>query len=214
MAYSFNGTNQYLSLPSGDIPSPTLPVTIAALFYDADTTGTGDRSFSGYGRSTTNTPQIRIRRPTNVRNLGLQVRDDANLEINSLAVAYTTPDVWHHGGGVFDTSARRVYVNGTAGTLQTTTIGTTTLDQFAIGALLRTNVTFYWFGRVAEVAVWAAILSDEEMTSLSKGFKPPRIRPQSLLYYSPLIRDLQDVREARTITNNNSATVADHPRVY
>jgi hypothetical protein len=40
------------------------------------------------------------------------------------------------------------------------------------------------------------------------------VRPQSLRFYAPLIRDLQDVRGGLTITNTNSATVANHPRVY
>jgi hypothetical protein len=40
------------------------------------------------------------------------------------------------------------------------------------------------------------------------------VRPQSLVFYAPLVRDLQDVRGGLTITNNNGATVAAHPRVY
>jgi len=41
-----------------------------------------------------------------------------------------------------------------------------------------------------------------------------KIRPQSLLFYGPLVRDLNDQKGGRIITNNNGATVANHPRVY
>ena len=40
------------------------------------------------------------------------------------------------------------------------------------------------------------------------------IRPQSLVFYAPLIRNLIDAKGGRTITNNNGATVAVHPRIY
>lgn len=43
---------------------------------------------------------------------------------------------------------------------------------------------------------------------------PDKIRPQSLVFYSPLVRDLNDQKGGLTITNNNGATVANHPRVY
>ena len=62
--------------------------------------------------------------------------------------------------------------------------------------------------------MWNAALTDAEIASLAKGYKPTRIRPQSLVFYAPLIRDLQDTRGSLAITNNNSATVANHPRVY
>lgn len=69
-------------------------------------------------------------------------------------------------------------------------------------------------GRVAEVALWDVALTDEEFVSLSKGFKPSRIRPQNLRFYAPIVRDLLNVKEALTFTNNNTATVTEHPRVY
>jgi hypothetical protein len=40
------------------------------------------------------------------------------------------------------------------------------------------------------------------------------VRPQSLVFYAPLIRSLQDLARNATITNGNSATVEVHPRIY
>jgi hypothetical protein len=214
MAYDFNGTNQYLFTPTGDIPSPTYPLTVAAWIYDAQSTNANDRTIISFGRSTTDQPLYRIQRPGGTRNAQLSVRGDSGSLVFATAVSYGSANVWAHTGGVLDASSRAVWVNGTAGTTSTVTVAQPTLDRFAIAALFRSSAANLWLGRIAEVAVWSVYLSNDEMIALSKGFKPPRIRPQSLLYYSPLIRDLQDVRAARTITNNNTATVADHPRVY
>lgn len=41
-----------------------------------------------------------------------------------------------------------------------------------------------------------------------------KIRPQNLVFYAPLIRDLIDQKGGLTNNNNNGATVANHPRVY
>jgi hypothetical protein len=212
MAYEFlQASSQYLSLPTGDIPSPTLPITVAGWIYDPDT-GSSDRVFYGYGRTVTLIPMIRAYRTAN-RQVIAQVRDDASVVANPAGLSYNA-NVWVNAGARVEANAQSAFRNGTVGTAQTVSIGTQTLNTFAIGAFIRTGITNYMQGQIAEVAVWSAALTNDEITALARGFKAHRIRPQSLLYYSPLIRDLQDVREARTITNNNSATVADHPRVY
>ena len=69
-------------------------------------------------------------------------------------------------------------------------------------------------GQIAEVGAWDVALTAAEIASLAKGITCDKARPQSLKFYAPLIRDLQDVKGGLTITNNNGATVADHPRVY
>jgi hypothetical protein len=90
-----------------------------------------------------------------------------------------------------------------------------TPDGLNIGAGQYNNATStYQNGEVAGMAVWNAALTTQELDSLAKGFKPTRIRPQSLVFYAPLIRDLQDTRGGLALTNNNAATVAVHPRVY
>lgn len=61
--------------------------------------------------------------------------------------------------------------------------------------------------------MWNVALTDSENASLAAGFTPDQIRPQSLQFYAPLVRDLIDVRGGRTITNVNNATVAVHPRI-
>jgi hypothetical protein len=72
----------------------------------------------------------------------------------------------------------------------------------------------FFTGLVSNVGVWNVALTAEEVASLSKGMTCDKVRPQSLGFYAPLERDLIDVRGGRAITNQNGATVANHPRIY
>jgi len=66
----------------------------------------------------------------------------------------------------------------------------------------------------AEVGIWNAALTAAEVAALAKGVTCDQIRPQSLVFYAPLVRDLVDQKGGLTITNNNGATIANHPRIY
>jgi hypothetical protein len=69
-------------------------------------------------------------------------------------------------------------------------------------------------GVIAETGVWNVTLTADEIASLAKGVACNLVRPQSLVFYAPLVRNLIDVRGGRAITNNNGATVVNHPRIY
>jgi hypothetical protein len=76
------------------------------------------------------------------------------------------------------------------------------------------TINLFFAGRIAEAGVWNAALTDAEIASLADGMTCDKVRPQSLVFYAPLVRDLIDAKGGLTITNNNTATVANHPRVY
>ena len=69
-------------------------------------------------------------------------------------------------------------------------------------------------GLIAEVGIWNAALTAAEIASLADGMTCDKVRPQSLVFYAPLVRDLIDQKGGLAITNNNGATVAPHPRIY
>ena len=122
---------------------------------------------------------------------------------------------WFHAAGVFTSStSRRAYADGVAGSNTTTNVTPTGIDRIGIGARVRSTIDQYHDGLIAEVGIWNAALNAAEIASLANGVTCDRVRPQSLVFYAPLIRNLQDVMESRTITNTNTATVANHPRVY
>lgn len=122
----------------------------------------------------------------------------------------------NHVSAVFATATSRTgYLDGVAGVENTDSRTPTSgnLNQVRIGSWATGN-SVLMNGDISETAIWNVALTAAEITSLSKGFKPYRIRPQSLVFYAPLIRNLQDTKGALAITNNNTATVAVHPRVY
>jgi len=131
--------------------------------------------------------------------------------------ASTIPsNTWTHGalrvevtGGNYYTVA--VFANGvkTVGTS-----GSFTQDAIAFGAIGSTFGSFTYGGDIADVGIWSSALSDAEIISLSKGVSCSKVRPQNLAFYAPLIRNLRDIRNNRTLTAVNSPTVSNHPRIY
>lgn len=219
MAYDFNGTSQTITAASAGVTAE--PLTIAAWFYPT--------------RNTARTVIVSLA-DTFGNNAGLQMfyalvedgtvagdpiaatKQDGNV---TAADAFSTTgfstNSWHHGCAVFtSTTSRTIYLNGGSSATNTTTVNTnaSTVDKTAIACLGRsTNVAFFQ-GRVAEVGIWNVALNAEEAASLAKGITCDKVRPNALVFYAPLVRNIQDVRQGVTLTNNNTATVADHPRVY
>lgn len=127
-----------------------------------------------------------------------------------------TSNVYNHFAGVFESStSRTAYLNGTAGTANTTNCGSqAAATEVTVGARWSGSLGNYFTGDVAEVGIWNVSLTADEIASLAKGMTCDKVRPQSLVFYAPLVRDLIDYKGGLTITNNNTATVANHPRVY
>jgi hypothetical protein len=123
---------------------------------------------------------------------------------------------WNHvAGSTASATERAAYLNGASKGTNATNITPGGVKATSIGRLWRPIASnAFTDGRIAEVAIWNVALTDDEIVSLSKGFKPYRIRPQSLRFYAPLIRNVQDLSRSLALTNNNGATVARHPRVY
>ena len=123
-------------------------------------------------------------------------------------------NMWKHGVFRFADSTAIGYVDAQEVINKSGTMGNVSLNRTSIGALLRGSPALYLNGDIAEVGIWNAALTAAEIASLSKGMTCDKIRPQNLVFYAPLVRDLIDAKGGLTITNNNGATVANHPRVY
>ena len=204
MAYAFNGSNQYLSTAS--TPVSGSPMTFSAL---ANPTMIGGTVVMAVG-ATTQRNQMQIQSD------GVFAFAVGSLATGQTTSQLTTANVWQHVASVFSSqTSRRTYVNGAAGTENTTNIGSqNTATDILIGARRSNVIGNYFNGSIAEAGIWNVALTQQEIQSLSAGMTCDRVRPQSLVFYAPLVRSLQDVRGGLTITNNNTATVAVHPRVY
>jgi hypothetical protein len=204
MAYEFTGTSsRYLSTPATTLTAP--PLTIAAWCYQSSlATGiiaSASRTFGEYaGIASLVGGPIRFVTPFR----------DVDTTTNA------TAGTWNHAAGVYASlSSRTAYLNG-AGNTDTTSAGSAISSPAVLVGARRQNSLLgtYYTGLIAEVGIWDVALTPEEIASLAKGMTCDKVRPQSLVYYAPLVRELQDVRGGLTITNNNGATVANHPRVY
>lgn len=205
MAYAFvAGSSQSIT---GPIPNEALPVTIVAWFNRSTSSGTNVLlSLMNSGAETWQA----------MYTSGFQALRVATISNSTGFNVVVTPwaqNVWSHGAGKFASTTSRTVVldGGTTGT--NTQFRAATFDELRIATYGNTS-PLYFNGRLSEVAVWNADLTSDEIVSLAKGFKAYRIRPQSLLYYVPLVREVQELRSGITLTANNAPTVATHPRVY
>jgi len=223
MAYSFNGSTQYLSAAASPLGTGQLgDHTIALWVNGAEATGARTTPFS-ISRSTetagANNPSILIQTAIT----GSAVLYFARANSSAAGTGWLTIEggaaftgAWNHVCVTLSGTTGRLYVNGTEAASSTAaSVPTQTgMDRLGVGAFVRGNVLTHFNGRTAEVGIWNVALTAAEIASLAKGFTCDRVRPQSLVFYAPLIRDLHDIARGLAITNNNTATVANHPRVY
>jgi hypothetical protein len=212
MAYEFNGTSQWMN---GSISIGTT-LTLAC-WFNADN-ATAFHSLLGVYSDAT----IGSRPYYELYASGAVAGDPVSFYAYSggQAVAHTTTgysaNTWTHACGVQSASNNRTaYINGGSSATNTTTVNFTP-NKFRIGASMNTSGGLILFAdaRIAECGIWNATLDAAEIASLAKGMTCDKVRPQSLVFYAPLVRDLLDQKGGLTITNNNGATVANHPRVY
>ena len=205
MAFSFNGTTQYISAASAPVTSA--PLTMA--FWGSVPDGLSYSAFCVYNSAAQSHHRVGLWGGAEV------------LSIDAGGYSYVidgsaSANVFHSSVGVVSANDNRnSYLDGSAGTANTVSRAPAGLNACVIGADNTNGSLLHYFnGKISEVAAWSAALTDAEIASLAKGYKPTRIRPQSLVFYAPLLRNLQDLRGGLDLTNNNGATVADHPRVY
>jgi len=215
MAYNFNGTNQFLSMAT--TPVSNTPLTFACWF---NTTNTTDAQVLMCVNAASSPNRIVMRAVGDLA--GDPIRISAVGTTGSGASADTTSGyssgVWTHACGVVTSStSRTAYINGGSSATNTTNVAVSGIIQASIG-VQRYNLfpsgQLFFNGSIAEVGIWNAALTAAEIASLAQGMTCDKIRPQSLVFYAPLVRELIDQKAALAITNNNGATVANHPRIY
>jgi hypothetical protein len=202
MAYNFNGTNQNLSVASAPVTAQS-PLTISIWF----------------NKNSTTTKNIVFLQPAGSGALGLYNNGSSLRHYTSgsavadFSLGTFSANVWNHAVHVStSTTSRFGALNGIISGVDTTSLTVNTFTRFTIGSIAVGASPMD--GLLAEVGIWNVALTADEIASLAKGMTCDKVRPQSLVFYAPLVRELQDVRGGLTITNNNTATVANHPRVY
>ena len=203
MAYGFSRSST--TWIDGPISFQAEPLTIAARVYrNPQGGGQGYVTLYNDGVETGHGMDLTLR--------ATSLRDGSTTRL-ATSTAGMSDNVWYHGAARFASSnSRSILLDG--GNLGTNANNqdVNTFDRLRIGRSYN-GTTQYLNGSVCEVAIWSAELTTDEVISLSKGFKAYRIRPQSLLYYVPLVRNVQELRSAIAL-DARSSTVENHPRVY
>ena len=218
MAYSFNGSNQ--SISDGSAVLQGVPVTIAAWVYPTNLNST-TQAIACVGQTNTSPGHrhlLLISATNRFQFLSRGIVGGIDSQGSATAPSGTTVvNTWQHVAGVSSSlSSRNIYVNGVnSGSNSTSITSFNTFVRTDIGANnTGGSVSWYWTGSIADVGIWNVALTGDEILGLSKGMACDKVRPQSLVFYAPLVRNLFDKQRGLALTNNNTATVSDHPRIY
>ena len=211
MARSFTAANSdALYVESAIVSSP--PCTFAAWFNVSNITAAHPLIVIGDKDAT---QQINMRCSGNIA--GDPVRINL-LGASAGVVADTTSgysaSTWQHACGVVTAvNAYAVFLNGGSKGSDTTNAGSITLlDRTVIGA--NALLSSFANGNIAEAAIWDVALTDAEVAILAKGFSPLLVRPQSLVFYAPLVRDNDDdLIGGVALSANGTPGIVPHPRV-
>jgi hypothetical protein len=141
--------------------------------------------------------------------------DGAAWDIVAASATFTT-DEWNHAAAVFVSDAQRhAFLNGGNKGSGTTSVSPSGLNTTAIGRVVISGATGLFEGDIAEVAIWNAALTDEEIAVLAKGFSPLCLwhRLPNLVLYQDLIRPLDRPGIGPAMTAMGGTSVAAHPRM-
>lgn len=125
-------------------------------------------------------------------------------------------NTWHHicGTSNVDGNVHQIFLDGAGKGTDNTVAVPTGETRVAIGLERDATPGGYMNGAVAEAAIWNAVLTDEEVAMLAKGFSPLLVRPDKLTCYVPLIRDNdKDIVGGLSFLPILSPTIETHPRI-
>lgn len=122
----------------------------------------------------------------NAGHISCYSRDGATNDGGVATSTSYTANTWHHASCNVRTGGRDVYLNGGGKATNSVAKAPTGVDRVAIGAARDSTPSDPFLGRLAEVAVWNAELTDGEHALLARGISPLRIRPGNLILYYPL----------------------------
>lgn len=199
MAYTFNDATPDFFYENA-IHLGAYPATVSAWAYPHDVGG--DRTIWAEGDTASSTRYVAM-----LFDSGGELKAwlrDGGTRYEPITVNTATTNAWNHCCAVYKNATdQRVYLNGdTANRGQNTTNinWSGNVDDTAIG-VLRISINYGGFdGELAHVAAWNAELDEDEVVALSMGFSPLLVRPGSLVYYFPMLRDINDVMGTSTMT--------------
>lgn len=207
MARTFNGTSQSIESTA---PVTAVPLTIACWFYPTSSAAAVVCSIGQSGATD------RFQLSSNPGGSALNATTVQSGVAQTATLSSSIPlNTWHHGAAVFSAiNSRQSFLNGTGSTVNTGSSTPSGINRLNISGAYAPSLVAFFAGGLAEVAVWSAALTAEEIAAIAKGFNPRLIRPQSIVYFNRLINESLDSRGGLALTNVGGATaVATHPKI-
>ena len=209
MAYEFTAASSQ-SLNTTSTPVTGTPLTLSA-WIKCDTLPNTLSHIVGIGNLSSNTQYILLQLSSNIP----QAVNRSAANILATSLGSITAGQWSHVCGIFPSNSNvSVYMDGVFQASSSASNTSFTPNTLRVARRPNSSGTPFFTGQISECGVWNAALTAAEIASIAKGMTCDKVRPQSLVFYAPLVRDLIDYKGGLTITNNNTATVANHPRVY
>jgi len=208
-----DASSEYLEL--GSAPVTAAPVTIACRAKLDDTTNVD--TLISIGVDTANGNYFAMDVAGTIASDPLRVSSGDGLGTFVASSVNTTAydGNWHSFIGVWASVTSRIaYFDGTAGIENTTSRTPTGLNRVRIGVLLYeggASTTNPASGHIADVAIWNVALTAGERAAYDDGLSPRNIRPDALVFYAPLVRELVNIRGAALTASGT--TVSSHPRI-
>lgn len=204
-------STEYLSVAATPVASP--PITVVG--WVRSTAAAGNRTLVSLGSSSANQRHLLYYAPGG----SFFAFSGNGGTFGQSGLSYpSAAGVWVHLAAVFSaTNSRVAYANGTAASANTTNVSVA-YDRVYVGAYYTNGGLqsgFYNDGDIAEVGIYSAALSSDEIAALAKDYTPDRIRPGALEFYAPVFG--RHSPELEIAGGNNltvtGATQSDHPPV-
>lgn len=216
MALTFSGDD---GIKSTTAPVTTLPLTMACWFYVASfyQNFIPLLSISDSAHSSDSQTRLIVNNDGGFKVAANSWSTDGYHRASSTATPSTA--TWQHAAGVWSANnARAAYLNGgNKGTNSNTNNNAMVAQEFNNGynpwSGQNPGDDSWLIGSIAEIAVWNVALTDAEIAVLGKGYSPLFVRPASLKYYIPGVRDFQDIIGNKTLTEVSDVTASAHPSI-
>jgi hypothetical protein len=209
MGRSFNGSSEYIDLTSNF--GLVEPMTLAVRFNPTNITLAG---------TLVGLVDVSIADAFSLFFRGDVANDPVEAQSQDSGVSTGTADTsatsaaagtWYGAIANFVSStSRAAYFSGGASGTNTTSCTPTSMFKVRIGQ--RSGI---WFnGSLADVSAWSVSLDAAERDAYFKGFPARRIRPQSLKFNLPMVRELILNPNGASVIADFSGGQVDHPRAY
>jgi hypothetical protein len=177
LAYSFDGTNDYISIPAFNPTGANGQQLSVFGWVNAGTGLANDAQFIAQYDTSTSSRAWEIGIVSNRRSLQVVLSSDGSTNVKQYETTSTTVfnDTWRHVGFTWNAGTLTLYVDGVAQSVtQTQDASFTSISNFTapitVGArILGTSPTVPALGLVDDVALYGRVLSSSEITALASA---------------------------------------------